>query len=374
METAAPAPAGAVTAPELTRLYEAKGPFLTLYMATEAEIENAAQKNELRWRNLRNELSEQGVPETVLDAIDDLIPDAHHEGQTLAVIANSDGVLHVEHNPNLPKTDIAQWASLPSLVPLLEWRQSSPAHVMVLADRKGADLIAVDRKQREVHREAGGGEDPIAKSAPGGWSQRRYQQRAENVWDQNAQDVAKQVIDLTDKTDARLVVAAGDERALQLLNEHLPDTVKEKLVVVDGGRGVDGSTDEIASDVVRAVDTAVAADTVAFLRKFKEELGQDDRAVDGVNATLAALAAAQVDVLLVHDDFDDDREAWFGELPTQIGPDRATVDSLGANEPQSGRLVDVAVRSAFLTSAGARVVPSSAGGIDGLGAILRWST
>ena len=31
---------------------------------------------------------------------------------------------------------------------------------------------------------------PITKIAAGGWSQRRYQQRAENTWEDNARDVA----------------------------------------------------------------------------------------------------------------------------------------------------------------------------------------
>ena len=58
-----------------------------------------------------------------------------------------------------------------------------------------------------------------------------------------------------------------------------------------------GSTlDEIADHVVRLVSSAVAEDTVALLRKFKEEKGQHDRAASGVTETMAALAQAKVEV------------------------------------------------------------------------------
>jgi diketogulonate reductase-like aldo/keto reductase len=101
---------------------------------------------------------------------------------------------------------------------------------------------------------------------------------------------------------------------------------------------------DIADAAVRAVADAVARDTVALLEKFREELGQADRAVDGVSATRDALGAAQVDVLLV---------------PGDVGDDVETVDEL--------------VQAAFATGAGIRVVPRHGGPTDGIGAVLRWS-
>jgi hypothetical protein len=48
------------------------------------------------------------------------------------------------------------------------------------------------------------GDDPmLRKSNPGGWSQRRYQQRAENLWEENAKAVADQVAGLVDEIGAR---------------------------------------------------------------------------------------------------------------------------------------------------------------------------
>lgn len=373
METSGAVPRGAVDAPELAEIIRKKGPFLTAYVTTDAEIENASQQSQAHWKALRAELESAGAPSSVLDEVDGLVPDAHLEGQCLAVVADADGVVHVEHEPDVPHHDLGRWAALPSLVPLLEWRQRNPAHVVVLADRTGADLFAFRRAQPDLHREAGGADGPIRKVQPGGWSQRRFQQRAENMWEQNAEDVAKELVRLVERVDARVVAVAGDVRAVQLLKDSLPPEVAAILTEIDGSRSVDGSIDEVASDVVRVVDTAVAADTKELLQKYKEELGQSDRACNGPAATLAALAAAQVAVLLVHDDPDDDRTAWFGEEPNMVGTTDAEVRAFGAQEPQQGRLVDVAVRAALGTGAGVRVVPSAGGPKDGVGGILRWS-
>jgi peptide subunit release factor 1 (eRF1) len=121
------------------------------------------------------------------------------------------------------------------------------------------------------------------------------------------------------------------------------------------------------------VKSAVAEDTVALLRKFKEESGQGDRAADGVARTLEALAASQVDTLLLGDDVDDPRTAWFGRLPNVVGADEAAVKALGEDNPQEARVADVCIRSAWGTGAGVRIVPRHAVP-EGVGAILRFTT
>jgi peptide subunit release factor 1 (eRF1) len=149
------------------------------------------------------------------------------------------------------------------------------------------------------------------------------------------------------------------------------DLVRE----VEGSRGpgaADAGLDEIADEVVKLVATVAAEDTVEFLRQFKQEKGQHDLAAEGVAATIAALAAARVDVLLVHDDPDDDRTAWFGPEPGMVAETKATLADMGVEQPQEARLVDVAIRAAFTTGAAVRIVPSVSSVAEGIGAILRF--
>ncbi len=193
MERSGVTPQVAPDTSDLADLAQATGPFLSLVLTTEAGIDNAAQRSEQRWRAVRDEAAAQGAPPEVLDAVDPIVPDAHLEGEGLHVIASAGGVLHVEHGRRLPDRDLARWAPLPSLLPVVAWRQKHPAYVTVLADRAGADLTAY-RRGRELHREAGGADDPLHKPNAGGWSQRRYQERAEHTWERNAADAAEQVV------------------------------------------------------------------------------------------------------------------------------------------------------------------------------------
>lgn len=390
MESSGTTPPGGLSpaaVPEIAAVFDGAPPFVTIYLATEAAVEQAAQQNELRWKTLRRELSAAGAPEETLSAIDPLVPDAHHEGRTLAVVADASGVRLVRHEPEPPARDAGWVAPLPRVGPLLEWAQGAVPHLVVLADRAGADILAFSRRAAGEGTGAAAdvvtvgedtGSDPdLRKSNPGGWSQRRYQNRAENLWEHNAKAVADQVASLVDETGARLVVVAGDVRALQFLRDHLPQPVLDIVREVEGSRGpgaADAGLDHIADEVVKLVATMAAEDTVEFLRQFKQEKGQHDLAAQGVGATLAALAAARVDTLLVHDDPDDDRTAWFGPEPGMVGETEAAITELGtgAGAPQQARLVDVAIRAAFTSGAAVRMIPSVGSVPDGIGAVLRF--
>ena len=387
MESSGTTPPGGqspAAVPDIAAVFAGSGPFVTVYLTTEAAVEQAAQQNELRWKSLRRQLEEDGAPGAALAAIDPLVPDAHRDGRTLAVVADSEGLRLVRSEPEPPARDAGWVAPLPRVGPLIEWAQAAVPHLVVLADRAGADIIVFNRGAA-----AGGsgdapvvtvgqdtGQDPdIRKSNPGGWSQRRYQNRAENLWDHNAKTVADQVASLADGIDARLIVVAGDVRALQLLGEHLPVEIGELLREVDGSRGpgaADAGLDQIADDVVKLVASVAAEDTVAFLRQFKQERGQNDLAAEGVGPTIAALAAARVDTLLIHDDPDDTRTAWFGPEPGMVAESAATLTDMGVAHPVEARLVDVAIRAAFTTGAAVRMVPSVGSVQDGIGAILRF--
>jgi hypothetical protein len=387
MESSGTTPPGGqspAAVPDIAAVFDGSGPFVTVYLGTEAAVEQAAQQNELRWKTLRRELEGAGAPEEALAAIDPLVPDAHHRGRTLAVVADATGARLVRHEPEPPARDAGWVAPLPRVGPLIEWAQTAIPHLVVLAARAGADIVVFSRaaaghgagEAEVVTVGQDSGQDPVLrKNQPGGWSQRRYQNRAENLWEQNAKTVADQVASLVDEIGARLVVVAGDVRALQKLREQCPPAILDIMKEVDGSRGpgsADAGLDEIADDVVKLVATVAAEDSVAFLRQFKQEKGQNDLAVQGVKGTIEALAAARVDTLLIHDDPDDERTAWFGPEPGTVAQAKATLSDMGVDNPQEARLVDVAIRAAFNTSAAVRIVPSAGSVKDGIGAILRF--
>ncbi|MDP9419779.1 MAG: hypothetical protein M3P53_06485 [Actinomycetota bacterium] len=362
---------------DLAELVALPGPFLTVLIATESGVEQAGPRNESRWRARRSDVAAAGAPEEVLALVDPLVPDAHQEGGTLFAVATAEGVHHVSHWPALPGRELARWAPLPSLTPLLDLRQSRPPHVVVVADRSGADLAAFGPEQPELTRSVDGDLQHGRKVQPGGWSQRRYQERAENVWEHNAKEVAEAVVRLANQVDARLVALAGDVRAVTLLQEILPDHLAVPVQVLDGSRAVDGREGIDAEQLDAALAAVSAGEAAALLDKLAEERGQGDRAAVGAEPVAKALAMAQVEVLLVYDPADDrpddERRAWFGDEASLVATSPDSLRQLGVDDPRSARLVDVFVRAALGTGAGVEVVPDESQLSDGVGALLRWT-
>lgn len=81
----------------------------------------------------------------------------------------------------------------------------------------------------------------------------------------------------------------------------------------------------------------------------------------------------QVEVLLLHDDPEDGRMAWFGPEPVHVATSPEDLRAMGVDDPQRGRLGDVLVRAALGTGAGVRILPDAQDLTDGVGAVLRWS-
>jgi hypothetical protein len=356
---------------EIATLFDASGPFVSMYMATEGDVEQAAELVALRWKNLRGDLREEGVPEATLAAIDPLVEGSHAAGATLAVIAAVDGVRYSNSLPAPPPRDaVVRHGALPDVLPLLAAAQSAVPHVAVLTDRTGADIAArfVDGGARSEHVE--GRDSPyIHKPQAGGWSQPRYHHRAEALWESNAGEVADALTRLVDQVRPRFVAAAGDVRAVQLLREQAPKRVRELLRVVGGEY-------HFLDAVFTAADQLVAETVQADTGRVLAERAQPGRAVEGAAATLEALARSQVATLLVAGPWRDDRRtAWFGAAPTDVAGDRDALAALGVATPVEGRLVDVAVRAALGTGAKVRVVEPDHpdGPRDGIGALLRFA-
>jgi peptide subunit release factor 1 (eRF1) len=373
MERTGVTPGTWISAPDLADIAIGAGPFVTVQMSIEAAIENASQHNQLRWRGMRDQLAAAGAPDKVLDEIGELIADAHHEGQTLIAVADSGGVQHASHWPEPPVRELARWAPLPSLAPVLEWRQALPPYVTVVTDRTGAEIHGVRPGRPDIELTADGPDGPIRKVQAGGWSHRRYQQRAETTWEESAKAVAEAVERMAARVDARAVFVAGEVRAATLLRDALSPTVQPLIHEVGGSRSADGAEPVDEADVGARLAEVVAGDTNVLLEKLTEELGQSDRAAAGVAQSVRALAMAQVEVLLIHDDPDVETTAWFGPEAVHLATKAADLEAMGVDDAQSARLADVLIRAALGTGAGVRVLPHAEGLHGGVGAILRWS-
>lgn len=303
---------------------------------------------DLRWRALAARLAAQHADGDTVTAVAQRLAGSEPGPDEIAVFASGGQVQLIQPLPGGPLLDRARFGVPASVVPLLDWYQRHPAYVSVLTDRTGADLTVVPAGAWYGSTyPVPGPDDEIERNAPGGWSQPRYQRRAEDSWRHNAAAVAGAVVRAVRDSGTGLVLVGGDIRAEQLLREYLAPLVRHGVAVhhVAGGRSPDGSAPGHAVATAAAVRGYADRRTAAMLTALDRHGGRRGTAVHGARATLAALAAGRVQTLFVADRDGDGRTGALA-VPAHHG----------AGPLVRGRLVDVAVRAALLTDADIRVV------------------
>jgi hypothetical protein len=240
----------------LRRLYQRPGPWASVYLDTSTDTFDAPQRTELGWRAAEAQLAEAGADRATLAALTAAVRGHTGTGRHgLALFATSGTVVLAQPLAQPPLRPAATWGPLPSVLPLLTALGEQAHWLRVVVDRTGGDLVLdAGGLPRTVK---GSQHYPMTKAAPGGWSQPRYQRAAENSWMHNAKDVAEQVTRTVAETGADVVVLAGEVRERQLLAEHLPPAVAERVVQTDAGSRAQGADpqplDEATAQAVRSV-------------------------------------------------------------------------------------------------------------------------
>jgi hypothetical protein len=330
-----------------------------------------ADEGALRWRSVVRRLVEQGAPPAVVEDLAERVGESGAGPGVLAAYAG-DAVApraYLLADADLP--DLAKYGALPRLTPLLAWQQRHPARVLAVLDRTGADISVYAAGSLEpLDLAVTGPDDEIERNAPGGWSQGRYQHRAEDSWEHNSAAVAEVLHRQMVRAGARILLLAGDVRALQYLQVHLPHRIRAESTIrlLAGGRHHDGSAASLHRQAAEQTERVVGGQLDALLAEFAAAAGTGGAAVEGVEDTLAALAAGRVRVLLLSPGSIPARQAWFGPGPTDVTtrPDLMRPAWLTLREDS---VEDVAVRSALLTSAEVRVLPNG----PGIGALCRFT-
>lgn len=235
-----------------------------------------------------------------------------------AVFIGDDGTVHCEDGPDGPGVDRAFLGPLPRLGPVLEWRQSTLDHAVITVAPGLVELVRFPSDDEESLTSLGRSPD----------------EALDRLREQP-------VLDLD------LVVVAGDLRETDHLRRALVDVLPATTDIRPAEDGV-----PLADSVVRLVADTAARRTIGALNEFRFQKTHD-AAVDGADDVVDALAAGRGDLLLVHDDPDDDRTVWFGPGSSDISM------AVGATTPTEGRLVDAAIRVALRQDMAIRVIPST---------------
>jgi len=344
----------AVDGDVLRELLSRPGPIASVYFDLRATAPNDAQP---RWRRIAADLNRQGATAGTVEALTERVFDQVPGPGVLAAFGADRDIVFALDLPGSQQPDLATHRALPHVVPVLAWMQDRPAHVVAVVDRAGADIDSYPRGVTEpTSTVLEGPDDEIERNSPGGWSQLRYQHRAEDSWEHNAATVARAVARRLDEARADLLLLAGDVRALQYLELHLPAWVRRNVTVrrISGGRSEDGSRQRRLAQVELELHLAAEDERAAMLDRLAERRGPGGSAVEGVDATVAALAAGRVETLLLAPDRTAARRAWFGPGPTDVA---ARFEDMPVNPVAAqATLSDVAIRSAILTGATVRIV------------------
>jgi peptide subunit release factor 1 (eRF1) len=357
---------------ELQKISTAEGPFVSLYLNTETREETGKEHLLLRWRDFRDQIQKR-VPKAV-DSIEAIIKGSHRQGNGLALITSGADVLFRRYLRR-PIQDSISVGSLPNLLPLIEWGQDNPRHLLVLADRTGADIYVI-HPDREAELEIVEGDQPdIGRTSRGGWSQPRFQRGHTKAWRDNAEIVGAEVIKIIGNENPSLVLIAGDVEALHLLREYLPEDPRHAFHEIDGSRQL--RLEDVEGELDKAIAAYAGQTTEQLLEKFHEERGQQDLASDGKFATLTALRMAQVDKLLISTD-GVEGEIWFSRSnPAQAALEKVILEEIGLDDLEQTNATDVLVMSAIASGAQVRVIPELSeahGPKEGVGALLRFTT
>jgi hypothetical protein len=259
---------------------------------------------------------------------------------------------------------------------VLRWLDTQVPYVVVVTDRTGADINPFRDPGHPLPAvRVDGPDDEIERNAPGGWSQPRYQRRAEDSWAHNAAAVAGEIGRVVRSLDARLVIVAGDVRAVQLLGKELAAPQYRDLVIehLAGGRHPDGSEEHRAEHVAAILQGYLAHRSADRLSSFADHRGPSGLAVEGADPTLQALAECRVATLLVTGEEADHPQGWFAPPPDALALDLADVAE--RHQPlRHGPLADIAVRAALLSGADVHVLAPVVGEqlSNGIGAMCHY--
>jgi hypothetical protein len=363
----------------LQPVFEAPGPYATVSADVTHTTENADTELELRVRGITERLAEQGAPDAVVETVRSRLLEGNAGGEagTLkgrALIVDSSGSVVLDQAlVDAPLREVATWSPSPELVPVLRQLPGRIAHIVVIADRVGADITYFGAPgQAEEEKTVEGDDFQIQKVQVGGWAHHRYQHNAENKWIHNAEEVATQISSMVRRLSPRFVLVAGDIRARQILTDRASDLWSDLIVSMDeGGRAAGADREPVDRRMAELVAEHEARECAEVLEQVQAAAAHG-LSVTGKDKVVDALRKNQVETLVLADQPGDDT-LLVGGSPLELGVNQHDMDALGVH----GEVVpaDRALLAAVVaTRADVVVVPRSAMPDDvPVAAVLRYT-
>jgi hypothetical protein len=362
----------------LNPLVGRSGPFATVALDVTREAPESAHEIELRWEGHERRLRSLGASPATIAAFEDAaVAPTGRAGRAGRLLVTADDALVLDLVlPQPPVRELTTVGPVPHLMPAVRAFANCAPHLLVQVNRSGADIDVVGiLGEQAAHQEVEGDHDVMHKVPGGGWSHRRFQQRVEDSWERNAEEVAAEVDRLFRRFAPEVVLVTGDEHALSALTAALVKPVLDKLVRIEGGGRAAGTSQEaLHESAERALARHIADRDGALVDAFAGARGRQREAVQGLDSVVDALRRAQVAQLLLHDDPTSDATLWVGDKPLDLGLARDDVTALGVSDPTEVPASAALVWALLGSGGGITLVdPAQVRLTGGIGALLRWT-
>lgn len=302
---------------DIRSIYDAEGPFATVYLQAQPATPNAEQEVRLRWDALRGQLADAGAHEAALTALDgailtENITAVQTEGRVL--VANRDGLLlERDFDSTRDGGDRAVLGEPASLGDYVRQRARSVRALIVITDQEKAVLRrevftseAVLASAPETSVE-GSATETVNKPREGAEHHRRMQQRADEAAALNIRDISERVAKAASAWSPDVVVVAGEVQGRKRLLDELPADLKEIAREVESGGGIPSESADEGTEQSLYEDLAALAREITVERtrevtdRFNENKG-NGQAVEGAEEILKAVRLGAVDTLLLRYD------------------------------------------------------------------------
>jgi peptide subunit release factor 1 (eRF1) len=237
--------------------------------------------------------------EQILDRIrEHLSAETSRSAKSVAIFASTTGDFFEAMPLDVPVDEPSMHVgSVPHLYPLAKLNDRYPRYAALLVDTNSADLYVFALGAATRH-------DTVTnvktrRTQMGGWSQARYQRRADNFHKQHMKEVVDLLEKVVSEEHLNHIVVACDEVAKPFLMEQLPKHLADKvidLVQVDVKSVAEHDLLKETMDALRREDAHTDAEQV---QRALDAWRAGALAVAGIEATMRALDMRQVEELLI---------------------------------------------------------------------------
>jgi hypothetical protein len=351
-------------------VFDAPGPYLTIHAEVGRTDEHGLDQLDARWTTIRHELEHRDVAAPLIEDIGERLRESTHvpgEARRTIVATPQEVVFDQVQPGHALWPESVDLGDLPDLGGWLRQADGAVSFVLVEVDRTGGDIAyyrAINLAPA-VETSVQGESSQITKVPEGDWAQKQYQNRAEELWSCNAEEVAEAIASVARVHRPDVILVAGDVRATAELVDVLGRHPTPVVRLDSGGRAAGTSDDALWTEVDRVLAERQAHADVDIAARLAEGVGRHRGVAVGSVDVLEALVRRQVEELVLDLDQAGSATVHPVDFPGLDLPDPAR----SAPEVPADRVL---VAAAARSDAEVSLLPGDLIPDHGVAAILRW--